>query len=292
MMQTEQTNPHTQDIDRISTLEIVERINAEDRTVADVVAHALPNIAQAVDAIVERLRMGGRLFYVGAGTSGRLGVIDAVECVPTYGTPPELVQGVIAGGDAAVMHSIEGVEDDAEAGMRDLIARGLTSLDVVVGIAASGRTPYVLGALVYAHKHGAVTIGISNNAPSKLLDAADIKIALVTGPEVIAGSTRMKAGTAQKMTLNMLSTATMVRLGKVYHNLMVDVQVKNEKLLHRAQRLVAQVAEVEPERAEDLLAAANNDVKVAIVMGKRGVTSKEARALLAAADGFLARVID
>lgn len=292
MMQTEQTNPHTQDIDRVSTLEIVERINAEDRTVADVVARALPNIAQAIDAIVERLRMGGRLFYVGAGTSGRLGIIDAVECVPTYGTPPELVQGVIAGGEKALTQSIEGVEDDAEAGMRDLIARGLTSLDVVIGIAASGRTPYVLGALVYAKKHGALTIGISNNAPSKLLDAADIQIALVTGAEVIAGSTRMKAGTAQKMTLNILSTATMVKLGKVYRNLMVDVQVKNEKLLHRAQRLVAQVAEVEPERAEDLLAAANNDVKVAIVMGKRGVTSKEARALLAAADGFLARVID
>ncbi|MCC6615516.1 MAG: N-acetylmuramic acid 6-phosphate etherase [Anaerolineae bacterium] len=291
-MITEQQNPRTLDVDQLSTLDIVTRINAEDWTVAEAVARALPTIAQAVDAIVVRLRDGGRLFYVGAGTSGRLGILDAVECVPTYNTPPQLVQGLIAGGEAAFTRSIEGVEDDMDAARRDLMAQGMTARDAVVGIAASGQTPYALGALNYAREQGALTVGISCNEPAPLLDAADIAIAVVTGPEVITGSTRMKAGTAQKMVLNMLSTTTMVKLGKVYGNLMVDVQVKNEKLLLRARRIVAQVGHVETERAAELLAAAHDDVKVAIVMARRGVNAETARSLLSGAGGLLRQVID
>jgi len=292
MMITEQQNPKTLDIDELSTLDIVMRINAEDWTVAEAVARALPSIAEAVDAIVARLQAGGRLFYVGAGTSGRLGILDAVECVPTYNTPPQLVQGLIAGGEAAFTRSIEGVEDDTDAARHDLMAQAMTGRDVVVGIAASGRTPYALGAIAYARQQGALTIGISCNEPAPLLDAADIGIGVVTGPEVITGSTRMKAGTAQKLVLNMLSTATMIKLGKVYGNLMVDVQVRNEKLLQRARRIVVQVGQVEPERAAELLEAAHEDVKVAIVMARRAVTADEARLLLTEAGGILRKVID
>ncbi len=291
-MITEQQNPNTQDIDQLSTLDIVTRINAEDQTVALAVARALPSVAQAVDAIVARLRGGGRLFYVGAGTSGRLGVLDAAECVPTYSTPPQLVQALIAGGETAITRSVEAVEDDMDAARSDLMAQGVNARDAVVGIAASGRTPYVLGALAYAQAQGALTVGISCNEPAPLLEAAEIAIAVVTGPEVITGSTRMKAGTAQKLVLNMLSTATMIKLGKVYGNLMVDVQATNEKLLQRARRIVAQIGQVDDAQAAELLAAAHDEVKVAIVMARRGVTAEAARSLLLGAGGILRQVID
>jgi N-acetylmuramic acid 6-phosphate etherase len=291
-MLTESHNPNTTDIDRLDTLAMITRINDEDQTVPLVVARALPAIAQAIDAILLRLRGGGRLFYIGAGTSGRLGVLDASECPPTYGTPPELVQGIIAGGPQAVFGALEGVEDDPVAGAADLRARGLGANDAVAGIAASGRTPYVLGALAYARSVGALTIGIANNSPSPVLDSAEIAIPVVTGPEVISGSTRMKAGSAQKLVLNTLSTGIMVKLGKVYGNLMVDVQVKNEKLLQRARQIVMQVAAIDEVQASALLASAHNDVKVAVVMARRGVGAEEARAMLADAGGILRQVIE
>lgn len=291
-MLTEQKNPNTLNIDQLSTAEIAARINGEDRTVADAVARALPQIVAAIDAIHAKLSAGGRLFYVGAGTSGRLGILDAVECVPTYNTPPELVQGILAGGVPAFTQSIEGVEDDDDAGAAALRERGLTARDAVVGIAASGRTPFVIGALNYARSVGASTIGIACNQPAPVLDAADIAIALLTGAEVIAGSTRMKAGTAQKLTLNLISTAVMIKLGKVYGNLMVDVQVKNDKLLDRARRIVSEIGRVESARAAALLDAAHNEVKTAIVMARRDVDADTARALLVAAGGVLRRVID
>lgn len=291
-MSTEDINPNTADIDRLSALEIVQRINAEDRTVADAVAGALPQIAAAVAGIVARLGAGGRMFYVGAGTSGRLGVLDAVESVPTFSTPPEMIQAVIAGGHAALTVAVEGAEDDADLGAADLRERRLASGDVVVGIAASGRTPYVLGALAYARSTGALTIGLACNAPAPLLQAADLPIAVPVGPEVISGSTRMKAGTAQKMVLNMLSSASMIQLGKVYGNLMVDVQVTNQKLAQRARRIVAQISGVSEDEAARLLNAADQRVKVALVMQQRGVDAEQARALLDAAGGFLRRVID
>jgi len=289
---TEQKNPNTLNIDQLSTAEIAARINAEDRTVADAVARAMPHIVAAIDAIYERMNTGGRLFYVGAGTSGRLGILDAVECVPTFSTPPELVQGVMAGGIPALVNSVEGVEDDPEAGANELKSRGLTGGDVVMGIAASGRTPFVIGALNYARSVGARTIAIACNDPAPVLDAAEIAIPLITGAEVIAGSTRMKAGTAQKMTINLISTAVMIKLGKVYGNLMVDVQVKNEKLRDRARRIVAEIGNVDMEQSAVLLNESRNEVKTAIVMARRGVNADEARELLKAAGGVLRRVID
>lgn len=292
MMLTEDVNPNSHGIDQLNTMGMIERIHAEDRTAMDTVTAALPDIARAIDAIVARMRAGGRLFYVGAGTSGRLGVIDAAECVPTFNTPPELVQGVIAGGEKAFIHSIEGVEDDAQAGAGELKARGLTDADVVVGIAASGRTPFVIGALIYAHTLGALTVGIANNSPSEALSCADIGIPLISGPEVIAGSTRLKAGTTQKLTLNMISTAVMIQLGKVYDNLMVDVQVRNEKLRRRAIGLIRHLTGASEHDAENLLFESGRSVKVAVVMARRGVSAAEAQALLDAAGGVLRQVID
>lgn len=290
-MLTEQPNPRTSDIDQLTALEIATRMNDEDATVALTVRQALPAIGKAIDAIAERLSSGGRLFYVGAGTSGRLGVLDAAECVPTFSVDPELVQGIIAGGEAALVHPIEGAEDDRNAGRTELLARSLWERDAVVGIAASGRTPYVLGALEVANETGALTIGIACNVPSAVLDAAQIAIGVPVGPEVIAGSTRLKAGTAQKMVLNILSTATMIKLGKVYGNLMVDVKVTNVKLAERARRLVAQIASVSEADAAGLLAQANHEVKTAIVMQRRGVPPDEARRLLKQAGGRLREVI-
>ncbi len=290
-MITEQRNPNTADIDRQSALEIVQRINAEDRTVADEVAKALPQIAQAVDAVVERVANGGRVFYIGAGTSGRLGVLDAVECPPTYNTPPDLFQGVMAGGDGAFINAVEGAEDDREAGADDLKARNFTAGDVAFGIAASGRTPYVLGAMQYAKSIGAITIGLACNVPAALLESVDVPIGVAVGPEVVAGSTRMKAGTAQKMVLNMVSTASMVRSGKVYGNLMVDVQVTNEKLANRAARIVAQLTGLDPDAARALLAKSGDNAKVAAVMHHRGLDRAAAEALLSENGGFLRRVI-
>lgn len=290
-LKTESDNPSSRRIDTLPTSAIVELINAEDAKVATAVQAALPQMAQAVDAIVQALSGGGRLFYIGAGTSGRLGVLDAVECVPTFSAPPELVQGIIAGGDTALTQAVEGAEDDPAQARRDLQARGVTAADVVCGIAASGRTPYVVGALSYARELGAATIAISCNPQSPIGALAAVSISVDLGPEVISGSTRMKAGSAQKMILNMLSTAAMIRLGKVFGNLMVDVKVTNQKLAERAQRLVRQITGVDKVRAEQLLALANNEVKTAVVMQMMQVDAESARKLLAGAGGRLRAVI-
>jgi N-acetylmuramic acid 6-phosphate etherase len=265
---TEQQNPASVSIDTLPTEAMLRVINAEDRTVADAVEREIPAIARAVDAIVAAFEHGGRIFYIGAGTSGRLGVLDASECPPTFGVPPEMVQGIIAGGEAALSRATETTEDDPAIGARDLVARGFTQRDVLVGIAASGRTPYVLGAVAAATRLGAVTVGISCTPDSELAHVASIAITPLAGPEVIAGSTRMKAGTAQKLVLNMLSTGAFIRLGYVYGNLMINVQPKNAKLMDRARRIVAQAAGVSYEEAAELLEASANNVRAAILKGK------------------------
>jgi N-acetylmuramic acid 6-phosphate etherase len=290
-MLTEQRNPLTHDIDQRTTLQILELINGEDATVAAAVRAVLPAIADAVDMIVERIREGGRLIYVGAGTSGRLAVLDAAECVPTFSVDPELVQALIAGGKDALIRGIEGAEDSREGGRADLLALKVSAKDVVVGIAASGRTPYVVAALEAAREIGAGTVGIVCSTPSVVLDAAQIKIAALTGPEVITGSTRLKAGTAQKLILNSISSTVMIRLGKTYGNLMVDVKVSNEKLAARARRIVSEVTNLSEDEARLVLERANNEVKTAIVMALVGVTANEARVMLAGEQGFLRRVI-
>lgn len=282
---TEQANPASEGIDALATGEILQIIQNEDRTVAEAVGAQLGAIARVVDAIVAAMEKGGRLFYIGAGTSGRLGVLDAAECPPTFGAAPELVQGIIAGGEAALAHSTEASEDDAAMGARDLLQRGFTAGDVLVGIAASGRTPYVLGAVAEANRLGAVTAGISCTPGSELARAVKIAITAPVGPEVVAGSTRMKAGTATKMILNMLTTASFIRLGYVYGNLMVNVQAKNAKLLDRARRIVAHAGKVSPERAAALLEAAGNDVRTAIVMARTELDCDRARQKLTAAGG-------
>ncbi len=288
---TEARNPATAAIDTLSSLEIVRLINEEDDRVAGAVRRELPRIAQAVDLIVERLRRGGRLFYFGAGTSGRLGVLDASEMPPTFGVPPDLVQGFIAGGDAALRRSAEAAEDDAEAGARAVRRAGVSAADAVVGITASGGAPWVLGAVAEARRRGAATIGLTCNPASPLARAVEVVIAPLVGPEVIAGSSRMKAGTAQKMVLNMLSTATMIRLGKVYGNLMVDVQPSNAKLRRRAVRILQEAAGVDEETAHRALEATGYEVKPALVMLLAGVDAGEARQRLAAAGGFVRRAI-
>jgi N-acetylmuramic acid 6-phosphate etherase len=290
-MLTEQRNPRTMHVDQLSSLEIVQIINDEDATVAGAVRQSLPQIAQAVDTIVEGMRHGGRLLYIGAGTSGRLGVLDAVECVPTFSTDPAMVQGIVAGGDRAITQSIEGAEDDREAGRAAIRERRVTRHDTVVGIAASGHTPYVIGALEEANARGAATVAVACNAPAPLFDVAQIAIPALVGPEVITGSTRLKAGTAQKMVLNMLSTASMIRLGKVYGNLMVDVRVSNHKLAARARRIVSDVTGASDDEAARLLDLAGNEVKTAIVVGLLGLAPDEARARLVSAEGMLHRVI-
>ncbi len=289
---TEAVNPATLDIDTRSSLEIVQLINAEDGKVAAAIALELPRIGQAVDIIVERMQTGGHLYYFGAGTSGRLGVLDAAEMPPTYNTPPEFVCGVICGGPRALTSSLERMEDDPLAGERDVVESGVTRKDVVVGIAASGRTPYVIGALRKARALGAVTVALACHKPSEIGALADVEIAPLVGPEVVAGSTRMKAGTAQKMVLNMLSTATMIRLGKTYGNLMVDVRGTNSKLIDRARRIVQRVAGVSEEVAAVTLAAANNEVKVALVMLLANVTAADARDRLAHAAGRVRKAIE
>jgi N-acetylmuramic acid 6-phosphate etherase len=288
---TEQPNPASASIDSLSTEAMLRVINAEDRKVAEAVEREVPAIARAVDAIVARLEAGGRLFYIGAGTSGRLGVLDASECPPTFSVPPELVQGIIAGGETALSRATETTEDDPAIGVRDLLAHGFGAGDVLVGIAASGRTPYVLGAIAEARRMGATTIGISCTPDSELSAAVEIAIAPLPGPEVVAGSTRMKAGTAQKMVLNMLSTGTFIRLGYVYGNLMVNVQPKNTKLVDRARRIVAQAAGVSYERAGELLEEAGNNVRTAILMGRTGIGRSDAEHKLAAAGGRISRAL-
>ena len=266
---TEQPNPASAHIDTLSTEEMLRVINAEDRKVAEAVEREIPSIARAVDAIAAAFRRGGRMFYIGAGTSGRLGVLDASECPPTFGVAPDLVQGIIAGGEAALSRATETTEDDPAIGARDLTARGFTVNDILTGIAASGRTPYVLGAVAEAKRSGATTIGVSCTPDSELARAVDIAITPLVGPEVIAGSTRMKAGTAQKLVLNMLTTGAFVRMGYVYGNLMVNVQPKNSKLRDRAKRIIAQAAGVSYERAGQLLNDAGDSVPEAIRKGLR-----------------------
>lgn len=288
---TEQANPASEGIDALPAERILEIVNAEDRLVADAVAREIPAIARAVDAIAAAMRAGGRLFYIGAGTSGRLGVLDAAECPPTFGVDPELVQGIMAGGERALAHPTESTEDDPAIGARDLLARGFTERDVLVGIAASGRTPYVLGAVAEARRIGAVTAGISCTPDSELARAVQIAITPLTGPEILAGSTRMKAGTATKLVLNMLTTAVFIRLGYVYGNLMVNLQPKNSKLIDRARRIVARATGVTYEAAGELLAAAGNSVRAAIVMGKMGVDRETAERRLADADGRISQAL-
>lgn len=288
---TEQRNPNTADIDRISTLEMVRRINDEDKKVAYAVEQELESVAQAVDAIYESLSSGGRLIYCGCGTSGRLGVLDAAECPPTYSTDPEMVQGIIAGGERAMFKAAEGAEDNADAGREDMQKIGLNAKDIVVGIAASGRTPYVLGAMAYAHEIGAKTVALTCNKASAMNEAADISIGVETGPEVITGSTRMKCGTAEKMVLNMLSTGAMIRLGKVYGNLMVDVMPTNEKLVRRAISIVSTAAGVDEELARQTLEQCGFSVKTAIVMLVRGLGVEEAEKRLGESGGVVARAL-
>jgi N-acetylmuramic acid 6-phosphate etherase len=285
---TEQSNPASAAIDMLPTAEMLAVINREDARVAASVETEIPRIARAVDLIVERLSAGGRLFYIGAGTSGRLGVLDASECPPTYNVPWEMVQGVIAGGETALTRSVEAIEDDPEQGARDIATRRFGGGDVLVGIAASGRTPYVLGAVAAARALGAVTVGISCTPNSELSRAVDVAIEPLPGPEVVTGSTRMKAGTATKLVLNMLSTGAMIRLGHVFGNLMVNVQPKNVKLVDRAQRIVAQATACDAPRAAVLLDASGSNVKIAIVMGRLGVSREEAAGRLEAAGGRIA----
>jgi N-acetylmuramic acid 6-phosphate etherase len=288
---TEQQNPVSAHIDTLPTADVLTIINQEDQKVARAVAAEIPQIAEAVDRIVDRVRVGGRLFYMGAGTSGRLGVLDAAECPPTFHVERDLVQGIIAGGEAALARATEASEDDPEQGRRDLIARGFTPDDTLIGIAASGRTPYVLGAVEEANRLGALTIGISCTPDSPLARAVRIAITPLAGPEVIAGSTRMKAGTATKLVLNMISTAVMIRLGYVYGNLMVNVQPRNAKLRDRARRIIAASAAVTYERAGELLAEAGDDVRVAILMARLALDRGAAEARLAAAGGRLSEAL-
>lgn len=265
-MITEQRNPHSMQIDRASALEIVQLINNEDKLVPLAIEKCLPQIAQAVEKIVAAFQQGGRLVYMGAGTSGRLGVLDASECPPTYGVSPEMVVGLIAGGERALRHPIEGAEDNREQGKLDLQAIEFSAKDVLVGIAASGRTPYVLGGLDYAKELGAVTISIASNPNSAMANIADIAIETLVGAEVLTGSSRMKSGTAQKLVLNMLTTASMILIGKCYQNLMVDIQASNEKLRARAIRIVMQATECSKETAEKMLQTAEGNAKLAIMM--------------------------
>jgi N-acetylmuramic acid 6-phosphate etherase len=288
---TEARNPATENLDELSTLDLVQVLHDADHEALIAVDAELTQIALAVNHIVARLEEGGRLFYLGAGTSGRLGVLDASECPPTYNTPPEMVQGLIAGGDTALRRSIERAEDDEEQGRRDLEGHSFSGKDVLVGIAASGRTPYVLGGMKYARELGALSIGLSCVPDSPLAEAADLAITPATGPEPVTGSTRMKAGTVTKLVLNMLSTGTMVRLGYVYGNLMVNVQPTNEKLQDRAARIIAAVTGLGYNQAATLLQSAGS-VKTAIVMEKLGLSREDAENRLASAHGRLRPALD
>ena len=288
---TEQRNPNSMQLDSLSAQELVALINREDQQVALAVEKCLPQIASAVEKIVAAFERGGRLVYVGAGTSGRLGVLDASECPPTYGVKPEMVVGLIAGGDHALRHPIEGAEDNVQQGQADLEEIDFSARDVLVGIAASGRTPYVLGALNYAKQLGATTVSIASNPNSKMAEVADIAIETVVGPEVLTGSSRMKSGTAQKLVLNMLTTASMVLIGKCYQNLMVDVQASNEKLKARALKSVMEATECDNETAANVLAKANGQVKLAILMQLSGLDALEAQSLLDKSNGKLRQAL-
>ena len=277
---TEQRNPNSMNVDCLSALEIVQLMNEEDKQVPLAIEKCLPQIAQAVERIVAAFQQGGRLVYIGAGTSGRLGVLDASECPPTFGVSPEMVKGIIAGGERALRHPIEGAEDSKTQAVVDLQTIQLSSKDVLVGIAASGRTPYVIGALEYAKSLGSVTVSIASNPNSAMANIVDIAIDTVVGPEVLTGSSRLKSGTAQKLVLNMLTTASMILMGKCYQNLMVDVQASNEKLKARAIRIVMQATDCDKALAEETLKQADQNAKLAIMMILSGLERAQAEALL------------
>lgn len=287
-LETERKNPSSAHIDELPTLEMLQVIHTEDQKAVDAVTPLLPRIAEAVDRIARRMQNGGRLIYCGAGTSGRLGVLDAVECPPTYSTSPELVTGLIAGGTSAMFRAKEGAEDDEKLGEENIFSLNVTELDTVVGLSASGRTPYVVGALRYAKQRGALTVAVACSPDSPIAAIADVNLTAATGAEVVTGSTRMKAGTAQKMILNMLSTGTMIRLGKVYGNLMVDVAATNEKLRERALRIVAEIARCTREEAVSALRAADGRAKPAILIAVGQCTKDKANHLLQETGGQLA----
>ena len=290
-LDTEQRNPASMSIDTLSTLDMAALINREDHRCAEAVRLVLPEIAQSIDLIYEQLRKGGRLFYAGAGTSGRLGVLDAAECPPTYGVSPDLVVGLIAGGPSAFLKAVEGAEDSLELGKQDLIAHGFGPNDALVGIAASGRTPYVIGAMDYARETGAPVMALTCCRNSEMSRHADVTMAPIPGPEVVTGSSRMKSGTCQKLVLNMLSTCVMIKLGKVYGNLMVDVKASNEKLYDRAVRIVCSATGADGETAKAALAMCGYACKTAIVMILLGLTPQEAESALAEKEGRIARVL-
>jgi len=284
---TEQRNPNSMNVDSLSALEIVQLMNQEDKQVPLAIEKCLPQIAQAVECIVAAFQQGGRLVYIGAGTSGRLGVLDASECPPTFGVSPEMVKGIIAGGERALRHPIEGAEDSKAQAVVDLQTIHFSSKDVLVGIAASGRTPYVIGALEYAKSLGSVTVSIASNPNSAMANIVDIAIDTVVGPEVLTGSSRLKSGTAQKLVLNMLTTASMILMGKCYQNLMVDVQASNEKLKARAIRIVMQATDCDKALAEETLKLADQNAKLAIMMILSGLDRAQAETLLEKHQGKL-----
>lgn len=288
---TEARNEATKKIDQVSTLEMVTLINQEDQKVAQAIEKVLPQIAAAIDAAAERFKKGGRLIYCGAGTSGRLGALDAIELTPTYSVSPERAFGILAGGEKAMYQAIEGAEDSKELAIEDLTQHQLTARDVVIAIAASGRTPYAVSAIEYGKKVGALTISVTCNNQSPMNQLAEIGIAPIVGPEVITGSTRMKAGSAQKMVLNMFSTGIMVKVGNIYQNLMVNVQPTNEKLIQRATNIIKEAAEIEEARAKEYLEAAQLEVAPAIVMAKAHVDFQKAKQLLAEHDGRISEVL-
>lgn len=288
---SEGRNPETMDIDLLPSLEIVQRINQQDQQVPLAVEKVLPEIAQAVDKITAAFKVGGRLVYMGAGTSGRLGVLDASECPPTFGVSDQMVIGLIAGGPEAILKAKEGAEDSPEFGVDDLKSINFSAKDVVVGIAASGRTPYVIGALEYANDIGATTVALSCNPDSTIADIAQIAISPVVGPEALTGSTRLKSGTAQKLVLNMLTTASMIRLGKSYQNLMVDVKATNKKLVARAARIVMQATDCDKSLATETLEKTDYDVKLAILMLLTGMELSQAKNQLEKQDGFLRKAV-
>ncbi|QKJ60132.1 N-acetylmuramic acid 6-phosphate etherase [Serratia fonticola] len=290
-MVTESRNPASSQIDTLPTLDLLAVINSEDQKVPLAVAATLPAIAKVVDLVVEAFACGGRLIYCGAGTSGRLGILDASECPPTYGTPREQVVGLIAGGHAAILQAVENAEDNPQMGEQDLRNLGFNARDVLVGIAASGRTPYVLGAMAYARSVGATAVAISCNPNSAMSQAADIAIEPVVGPEVVTGSSRMKAGTAQKLILNMITTGAMIRSGKVYSNLMVDVEATNAKLIQRQVNIVVEATECSPEEAEEALNQCQRHCKTAIVMILGGLSAPEASAVLSKNKGFIRQAL-
>ncbi|MBS5253033.1 MAG: N-acetylmuramic acid 6-phosphate etherase [Haemophilus parainfluenzae] len=284
---TEQRNPNSMNVDSLSALEIVQLMNEEDKRVPSAIEKCLPQIAQAVECIVVAFQQGGRLVYIGAGTSGRLGVLDASECPPTFGVSPEMVKGIIAGGERALRHPIEGAEDSKAQAVVDLQTIQFSSKDVLVGIAASGRTPYVIGAFEYAKSLGSVTVSIASNPNSAMANIVDIAIDTVVGPEVLTGSSRLKSGTAQKLVLNMLTTASMILMGKCYQNLMVDVQASNEKLKARAIRIVMQATDCDKALAEETLKLADQNAKLAIMMILSGLARAQAETLLEKHQGKL-----